>query len=264
MPRLTKKQARAEVSRLRKEIIRHDHLYYAENNPEIPDADYDKLMRRLIELERAHDLAIPDSPSQRVAGEVAEQFSSFAHKIPMMSIDNAINEDETREFDKRIKRFLKTEEEVEYVLQPKFDGVSASLTYVEGELLHGATRGDGKTGEEITANVKTIRSVPLALSGRGGKPKLVEIRGEVVFPRSLFARLNEELEKLNEELEKENETLLKEGKKPKPPRMPFKNPRNAASGSLRQLDSSVTARRPLHFYAWGIGGCEGGGFQRRA
>ncbi len=261
MPRLTKKQARAEVSRLRKEIIRHDHLYYAENNPEIPDADYDKLMRRLIELERAHDLAIPDSPSQRVAGEVAEQFSSFAHKIPMMSIDNAINEDETREFDKRIKRFLKTEEKVEYVLQPKFDGVSASLTYVEGALLHGATRGDGKTGEEITANVKTIRSVPLALSGRGGKPKLVEIRGEVVFPRSLFAKLNEELEKLNEELEKENETLLKEGKKLKPPKMLFKNPRNAASGSLRQLDSSVTARRPLHFYAWGVGGCEGVDFR---
>ena len=186
MPRLTKKQARGEVSRLRKEIIRHDHLYYAENNPEIPDADYDKLMRRLIELERVHDLAIPDSPSQRVAGEVSEQFSPFAHKVPMMSIDNAINKDETREFDKRIdkriKRFLKTEEEVEYVLQPKFDGVSASLTYVEGALLHGATRGDGKTGEEITANVKTIRSVPLALSGRGRKPKLVEIRGEVVFP----------------------------------------------------------------------------------
>ena len=257
MPRLTKKQARAEVSRLRKKIIRHDHLYYAENNPEIPDADYDKLMRRLIELERAHDLAVPDSPSQRVAGEVSEQFSPIDHKIPMMSIDNAINEDETREFDKRIKRFLKTEEEVEYVLQPKFDGVSASLTYVEGALLHGATRGDGKTGEEITANVKTIRSVPLALSGRGRKPKLVEIRGEVVFPRSLFARLNEELEKLNEELEKKNETLLKEGKKPKPPKMLFKNPRNAASGSLRQLDSSVTARRPLYFYAWGIGACDG-------
>ena len=261
MPRLTKKQARAEVSRLREEISRHDHLYYAESNPEIPDADYDKLMRRLIELERAHGLAVPDSPSQRVAGAVSEQFSPFAHIIPMMSIDNAINEDETREFDKRIKRFLKTEEEVEYVLQPKFDGVSASLTYVEGKLLHGATRGDGKTGEEITANVKTIRSVPLALSGRGAKPKLVEIRGEVVFPRSLFARLNEELEKLNEELEKENETLLKEGKKPKPPKMLFKNPRNAASGSLRQLDSSVTARRPLHFYAWGVGGCEGVDFR---
>ena len=257
MPRLTKKQARAEVSRLRKKIIRHDHLYYAENNPEIPDADYDKLMRRLIELERAHDLAVPDSPSQRVAGEVSEQFSPIDHKIPMMSIDNAINEDETREFDKRIKRFLKTEEEVEYVLQPKFDGVSASLTYVEGALLHGATRGDGKTGEEITANVKTIRSVPLALSGRGRKPKLVEIRGEVVFPRSLFARLNEELEKLNEKLEKESVTSLKGNQKPKAPKMPFKNPRNAASGSLRQLDSSVTARRPLYFYAWGVGACDG-------
>lgn len=261
MSRLTKKQARAEVSRLREEIRRHDHLYYAESNPEIPDADYDKLMRKLMELEQGYGLAVPDSPSQRVAGEVAEQFNSFSHVIPMMSIDNAVDEQETREFDQRIKRFLKTEEEIEYVLQPKFDGVSASLTYVDGDLLHGATRGDGKTGEEITANLKTVRSVPLALSGGGRKPKLVEVRGEVVFPKSLFAKLNEELEKLNEELEKENENLLKEDKKPKPLRMLFKNPRNAASGSLRQLDSSVTARRPLHFYAWGVGGCEGMDFR---
>ena len=261
MARLTKKQARAEISRLREEISHHDHLYYSESNPEIPDADYDKLMRRLIELEQAYDLVVPDSPSQRVAGEVASQFNSFSHVIPMMSIDNAVDEQETREFDKRIKRFLKTEEEIEYVLQPKFDGVSASLTYSEGKLLHGATRGDGKTGEAITANVRTVRSVPLALSGRGRKPKLVEVRGEVVFPKSLFAKLNEELKKLNEEVEKENETLLKESKKPKSPRMLFKNPRNAASGSLRQLDSSVTARRPLHFYAWGMGGCEGVDFR---
>ena len=261
MARLTKKQARAEVSRLREEIRRHDHLYYAESNPEIPDADYDRLMRRLVELEQDYGLVVPDSPSQRVAGEVAEQFNPFSHVIPMMSIDNAVDEQETREFDKRIKRFLKTEEEIEYVLQPKFDGVSASLTYVGGELLHGATRGDGKTGEEITANLKTVRSVPLALSGQGRKPKLVEIRGEVIFPKSVFAKLNEELKKLNEELEKENETLLKEDKKPKPLRMLFKNPRNAASGSLRQLDSSVTARRPLHFYAWGVGGCEGVDFR---
>ena len=170
MPRLTKKQARAEVSRLRGEISRHDHLYYAESNPEIPDADYDRLMRRLVELERTYNLATPDSPSQRVAGEVSEQFVPFVHKVPMMSIDNAVDENETREFDRRIKRFLKAEKEIEYVLQPKFDGVSASLTYVDGELLHGVTRGDGKTGEEITPNVKTIRSVPLVLSGRGRKP----------------------------------------------------------------------------------------------
>ncbi|MYB26108.1 MAG: NAD-dependent DNA ligase LigA [Candidatus Dadabacteria bacterium] len=261
MARLTKKQARAEISRLREEIRRHDHLYYAENNPEIPDADYDKLMRRLVELEQDYDLAVPDSPSQRVAGEVTEQFNPFSHVIPMMSIDNAADEQETREFDKRIKRFLKTEKEIEYVLQPKFDGVSASLTYVKGDLLHGATRGDGKTGEDITANVKTVRSVPLALSGKGRKPKLVEIRGEVVFPKSLFAKLNEELKKLNEKLEKDNETLLKEDKKLKPLKMLFKNPRNAASGSLRQLDSSVTARRPLHFYAWGVGSCEGMDFR---
>ena len=258
---IPKKKAQAEISRLREEISRHDHLYYAESNPEIPDADYDKLMKRLVELEQTYDLATADSPSQRVAGEVSEQFIPFTHKIPMMSIDNAVDEEETREFDRRIKKVLKTEEEIEYVLQPKFDGVSASLTYVDGKLLYGTTRGDGKTGEEITANVKTIRSVPLVFSGRGRKPRLIEIRGEVIFPRSLFSKLNEELEKLNEELEKENETLLKEGKKPKPLRMLFKNPRNAASGSLRQLDSSVTARRPLHFYAWGVGGFEGVGLK---
>ena len=261
MARLTKKQAQAEVSRLREEISRHDHLYYAESNPEIPDADYDKLMRRLMELEQDYGLAVPDSPSQRVAGEVAEQFNPFSHVIPMLSIDNAVDEQETREFDKRIKRFLKTEEDIEYVLQPKFDGVSASLTYVKGELLHGATRGDGKMGEDVTANIKTIRSIPLVLSKQGPKPNLVEIRGEVVFPLSLFAKLNEERKKLNEALEKENAKLLKEDKKSKPTWVLFKNPRNAASGSLRQLDSSVTARRPLLFYAWGVGGCEGVDFK---
>lgn len=261
MARLTKKQARAEVSRLREEIRRHDHLYYAESNPEIPDADYDKFMRRLIELEQLYDLTVPDSPSQRVAGEVAEQFNPFSHVIPMMSIDNAIDEQETREFDKRIKKFLKTDEEIEYVLQPKFDGVSASLTYVEGMLLHGATRGDGKTGEDITTNLKTVRSIPLSLLGRGRKPELIEIRGEVIFPLSLFMQLNEAFKKLNKGLEKENENLLKKNKKPKPPRMLFKNPRNAASGSLRQLDSSITALRPLHFYAWGVGGCDGADFR---
>ena len=261
MARLTKKQARAEISRLREEIRRHDHLYYSESNPEIPDADYDKFMRRLIELERTYDLAVPNSPSQRVAGGVSEQFVPFVHKVPMMSIDNAVNEQETREFDRRIKRFLKTEEEIEYVLQPKFDGVSASLTYVDGEFLHGATRGDGKTGEEVTPNIKTIRSVPLVLSGRGRKPRLVEIRGEVILPRSLFSKLNEAFKKRNKKLQEENEPLLKERKKPKPLRILFKNPRNAASGSLRQLDSSITAIRPLCFYAWGVGGCEGVDFR---
>ncbi len=261
MARLTKKQARAEVSRLREEISRHDHLYYAESNPEIPDADYDKLMRRLIELEQVYDLVVPDSPSQRVAGEVTEQFNPFSHVIPMMSIDNAVDEQETREFDQRTKRFLKTEEEIEYVLQPKFDGVSASLTYVKGVLLHGATRGDGKTGEDVTANIKTIRSIPLVLSKQGPKPNLVEIRGEVVFPLSLFAKLNEERKKLNERLEEEGRIPLERNKKSKSTWVLFKNPRNAASGSLRQLDSSVTARRPLLFYAWGVGGCEGVDFK---
>lgn len=260
MAGLSKKRAGAEVLRLREEIRRHDHLYYAESNPEIPDADYDGLMKRLVELERLHGLETPDSPSRRVGGEVAEGFSPFPHKAPMMSIDNALNEGETLGFDARIKRFLGTEEEIEYLAQPKFDGVSASLTYRGGILETAATRGDGQTGEDVTENVRTVRSVPLALRGEP-VPRLVEVRGEVVFPLGEFAKLNEELGKLNKRLEKENAVLEKESRKPKPLRTLFKNPRNAASGSLRQLDPSVTARRPLRFYAWGVGECEGADFE---
>lgn len=263
MAGLSKKRAQAEVLSLREEIRRHDHLYYAESDPEIPDADYDRLVRRLAELERLHGLETPDSPSQRVGGEVAEGFRPFAHKAPMMSIDNALNEGETLGFDARIRRFLETEGEIEYLAQPKFDGVSASLTYRGGILETAATRGDGQTGEDVTANVKTIRSVPLALRGEP-VPRLVEVRGEVVFPLGEFAKLNEETEKLNKRLEKENAILLKESQKPKPLRTLFKNPRNAASGSLRQLDPSVTARRPLRFYAWGTGECEGTDFEDEA
>ena len=256
----SRKRAEAEVSRLREEIRRHDHLYYAESNPEIPDADYDRLMRRLIELETLHGLGTPDSPSRRVGGEVAEGFRPFPHRVPMMSIDNALDEGETLGFDTRIKRFLETEEEVGYLAQPKFDGVSASLTYRGGILETAATRGDGQTGEDVTANIRTIKSVPLTLEGER-IPGLVEVRGEVVFPLEEFAKLNEDLQKLNKRLEKENAILQKENKKPKAPRALFKNPRNAASGSLRQLDPSVTARRPLRFYAWGVGECQGEDFE---
>ena len=256
----SRKRAEAEVSRLRKEIRRHDHLYYAESDPEIPDADYDRLMRRLVELETLHGLETPDSPSRRVGGEVAEGFRPFPHRVPMMSIDNALDEGEALGFDARIRRFLETEEEIGYLAQPKFDGVSASLTYRNGILETGSTRGDGQTGEDVTANVKTVRSVPLALGGER-IPGLVEVRGEVVFPLGEFAKLNEELQKLNKQLEKENAILEKESQKLKPPRTLFKNPRNAASGSLRQLDPSVTARRPLRFYAWGVGECEGEDFE---
>ena len=256
----SRKRAEAEVSRLRKEIRRHDHLYYAESDPEIPDADYDRLMRRLVELETLHGLETPDSPSRRVGGEVAEGFRPFPHRVPMMSIDNALDEGEALGFDARIRRFLETEEEIGYIAQPKFDGVSASLTYRGGMLETAATRGDGQTGEDVTANVKTVRSVPLALGGER-IPGLVEVRGEVVFPLGEFAKLNERLQKLNKQLEKENAILEKENKKTKPPRTLFKNPRNAASGSLRQFDPSVTARRPLRFYAWGVGECEGRGFE---
>ena len=279
MSAVPKKKAKAEIARLKKEIRRHDHLYYSKSNPEIPDADYDRLMKRLIELEELYeDLRTPDSPSQRVAGEVAREFRPFPHKEPMTSMDNAANAGETFDFDRRVKRFLKTEDDIEYLAQPKFDGVSASLTYVKGKLEHGATRGDGQTGEEITANVKTIRLLPHVLAEDGKVPDLVEIRGEVIFPIDEFRELNGNIEKLNERIERENKeaeefnrklekineelkekdkTARKQKKKIKPLKTVFKNPRNAASGSLRQLDSSVTARRPLRFYAWGVGACEG-------
>ncbi len=260
MSELSRKRAEAEVSRLREEIRRHDHLYYAESDPEIPDADYDGLMRRLVELETLHGLGTPDSPSRRVGGEVAEGFRPFPHRVPMMSIDNALDEGEALGFDARIRRFLETEEDIGYLAQPKFDGVSASLTYRNGILETAATRGDGQTGEDVTANVRTVRSVPLTLAGER-IPGLVEVRGEVVFPLGEFAKLNEGLQKLNKRLEEENAILEKESKKPKPPRALFKNPRNAASGSLRQFDPSVTARRPLRFYAWGVGECQGEDFE---
>lgn len=279
MPTVSKKKAKVEIARLKKEIRRHDHLYYSESDPEIPDADYDGLMKRLIELEELHeDLRTSDSPSQRVAGEVAKEFRPFPHKEPMTSIDNATNAGETLDFDRRVKRFLNTEDDIEYMAQPKFDGVSASLTYVKGKLEHGATRGDGQTGEEITANVRTIRLLPHILAGKKKIPNLVEVRGEVIFPIDEFRELNRsieklnariekdnaeaeefnrELEEINEELKKEDRTARKQKRKIKPLKTVFKNPRNAASGSLRQLDSSVTARRPLRFYAWGVGACEG-------
>jgi len=235
---ITFKQAKTRVEKLRTKLSIHNHLYYVENNPQISDDEFDLLLRELIEIEKIYPkLFSPDSPSNRVGGIVADGFTPFKHIVPMMSIDNVMDEDEAFDFDKRIKKILERNEDLEFIGQPKFDGVSASITYKNGIMTNAATRGDGKTGEEITNNIKTIRSIPLKFMKSKILPELVEVRGEVIYPIDSF-------KKLNKELEDEGEPV-------------FVNPRNAASGALRQLDSSITAKRPLDFFAWGIGEVNG-------
>ncbi|MFQ5787815.1 MAG: NAD-dependent DNA ligase LigA, partial [Thermodesulfobacteriota bacterium] len=193
-----------------------------------------KLSEQLKKLESLYpDLIAPDSPSHRVGGYVAEGFNPVEHRVPMMSIDNVSDDEAAYEFDKRVKKLLESSSEIEYVAEPKFDGVSASLTYDDGILIQAATRGDGRIGEEITTNIKTIKTIPLKLIDGNKIPKRIEIRGEVIIYKNSFKRLNIELAEAGEPI--------------------FANPRNAASGSLRQLDSSITARRPLDFHSWGIG-----------
>ena len=232
--KISKSQANKKIEQLSKELEHHNHLYYIENNPEISDYEFDTMLNELKEIEAMFpELIKPDSPTQRVGGAVAEGFNSVPHRVPMMSIDNISDEQGAYDFDGRVKRSLEVTEDIEYVAEPKFDGVSASLTYENGLFTQGATRGNGTVGEEITVNLKTIRSIPLRLKGSKNIPELIEIRGEVLYPIEAF-------KKLNKELSEEGEPV-------------FANPRNAASGAIRQLDSSITASRPLDFYAWGLG-----------
>lgn len=216
------------VARLRDLIRHHEERYYVLNDPEITDADFDALMRELRALEEAHpDLIDPGSPTQRVGGRPVEGFATVEHAAPMLSLDNAYAEDELRTFDDRVRRGLAAIGEpaarVAYVAELKYDGLSVSLTYRDGQLVRGATRGDGTRGEDVTSNVRTIRSVPLRL--KGGPPARVEVRGEVYLPREAFDRTNREREDLGEAA--------------------FANPRNAAAGTMRSLDPAVVARRGL-------------------
>jgi DNA ligase (NAD+) len=224
----------ARVCWLHQEIGRHNHAYYVLDTPIIPDAAYDALFRELQALEAAHPaLASADSPTQRVGAPPLTDFPSFTHQIPMLSLNNAFSEDETRAFDQRVHEGLEVfGNDIEYAVEPKFDGLAISLTYRNGLFVSGATRGDGATGEAVTENLRTIHSIPLRLAGEGW-PELLEVRGEVLMLRRDFARLNE---RQREHQEKE-----------------FANPRNAAAGSLRQLDSRITARRRLRFFAYGVG-----------
>ncbi|MEM7009203.1 MAG: NAD-dependent DNA ligase LigA, partial [Thermodesulfobacteriota bacterium] len=236
--KISKTNAKKKIAELSKELEHHNYLYYIENNPQISDYEFDTLLNELKHLEALYpDLVEPNSPTQRVGGQVAQGFKSVPHRAPMMSIDNISDEQGAYEFDTRVKRMLEISEDIEYIAEPKFDGVSASITYENGVLTQGATRGNGTVGEDVTANLKTINTIPLNLKGKSNIPELIEIRGEVLYPIKAF-------NKLNKELSEEGEPV-------------FANPRNAASGAIRQLDSSITAGRPLDFYAWGVGDVQG-------
>lgn len=230
-------QVAARIAELRKEIEHHNYRYHVENDPAISDEEYDRMFRELRELEREHpELASSDSPTQRVGGEPQERFQKIAHLRPMLSLANAFDEDELRSFEKRIRNLLETDA-IEYVTELKIDGNAVALTYEEGILVRGATRGNGLVGEEVTANLKTIRAIPLRLRTTDDPPRRVEIRGEAYLPISAFNRINEEREAAGENV--------------------FANPRNAAAGALRQLDPRITATRPLAFFAYAIGYMEG-------
>ncbi len=236
---MNKKAAAKRVDELRKQLDYHNYRYYVLADPEISDAEYDRLLRELQELEAQFpELITPDSPTQRVGAAPLEEFNSVTHTIPMVSLDNAFGYDELREFDGRVKRGLGTSEEIEYVIEPKIDGVAVELVYENGLFVQGSTRGDGYVGEEITQNLKTIKSVPLRLRSEGAKiPQRVEVRGEVYYPTAGFKKLNAEREAQGEPV--------------------FANPRNAAAGSLRQLDPRITAQRPLDIFIHSLGQLEG-------
>jgi DNA ligase (NAD+) len=229
-----------KIKQLRKDVQRHDHLYYVKDAPEIPDREYDRLITQLQELEEKHpELHTPDSPTQRVGGAPAEGFDSVVHKAPMLSLDNTYNVDELKDFHNRVVKNLGTEE-VEYVVELKIDGLGVSLFYEDGVFVRGATRGDGKTGEDITANLKTIRSIPLTIPMQKAGYQSMEVRGEVYMDRTGFDALNRKREEEGE--------------------APFVNPRNAAAGSLRLLDSRITASRPLNIWVYALGHFEGPAF----
>jgi DNA ligase (NAD+) len=227
---------------LREQIDQHDYRYYVLNEPSVPDAEYDRLMKELREIEAAHpSLVTPDSPTQRVSGVASSQFGEVRHVIPMLSLENGFTDEDLTDFDRKVRERLGSADAVEYCAEPKIDGLAISVLYREGVYTRAATRGDGVTGEDVTANVATIRGVPRKL--RGSPPAVLEVRGEVFLPYAGFARMNRD--------------AVERGEKT------YVNPRNAASGSLRQLDPRVTATRPLDLYFYSTGVVEGGSVPAR-
>jgi len=227
-----------KITHLRTTLVHHEYQYHVMDAPEVPDAEYDRLMNELRELEAQHpELITPDSPTQRVGAAPLSAFEQVRHEVPMLSLDNAFDEATYLAFDKRVKDRLKTTDDITFCCELKLDGLAVSLLYEEGLLVQAATRGDGTTGENITANVRTIRAIPLRLKGEN-IPARVEVRGEVFMPQAGFEKLNEEARRSGNKV--------------------FANPRNAAAGSLRQLDPRITAKRPLTFFCYGFGLLEGG------
>ena len=229
---------REEIRALTAQVEDHGYRYHVLDDPVITDSEYDELFRRLSRLEQEHpELALPNSPTAKVGGPPVERFDTVRHTLPMLSLDNVTNPDELADFEQRIQRFLKTDDPLEYVVEPKIDGIGVELVYEDGDLRVGSTRGDGANGEDITQNVRTIRSVSLSLRGGGSAvPRLLEVRGEVFYPTEGFQRLNRQREEAGEYV--------------------FANPRNAAAGALKQLDSKITAGRPLDLFCHGMGTVE--------
>lgn len=227
-----------ELESLRDQINHHNYLYHSLDAPEILDSEYDQMFQALKTIETEHpELIAEDSPTQRVGSAPLEGFSQVTHELPMLSLDNAFNEDDLTDFNRRIKARLNRSDELEYTCEPKIDGVAVSLLYEDGKLVRGATRGDGATGENVTQNVRTIESIPLKLVGEG-YPARLEVRGEIYIARSTFDELNAEAERQGDKV--------------------FANPRNATAGSLRQLDSSLTAKRKLTMFCYSVGLVDGG------
>mgnify|MGYP001361208449 CR=1 FL=1 len=224
-------KVKREVISLREQIKLHNRLYHSLDAPEIPDADYDALLIRLEELEQEYDLVTSDSPTQRVGGAPLSQFTQVTHEIPMLSLAKVFSEKDLRDFETRIKKRLGSEEKLVYSCEPKVDGIAVSLLYIDGLLTRAATRGDGVIGEDITHNVKTIRSIPLEISVEPFKK--IEVRGEVYMPKKEFQRLNAMREEAGES--------------------PFANPRNAAAGALRVLDPAITDSRKLGIFIYTVG-----------
>lgn len=229
--------ARRRAEKLQKELQRHNHLYHVEAAPQISDREFDQLMQELAELEKQYpDLQTPDSPTLRVGGEPIEGFKPVRHAVPMMSIDNTYNADDLREWDARVRRHLAEGASVRYVLEPKVDGVAVSLRYEKGALAVAATRGDGRVGDDISHNARTVRSIAIHLRS-GNPPPVLEVRGEIYMPNSVFQRINNERAANDEQL--------------------FANPRNATAGTLKQLDPRIAATRSLRFVAHGLGETDG-------
>ncbi|MEE1674123.1 NAD-dependent DNA ligase LigA [Agarivorans aestuarii] len=222
-----------QIEQLRTQLEQYNYQYYVLDEPSVPDAEYDRLFRELQRLENQHpELLRSDSPTQRVSGTPLSAFDQIQHEMPMLSLDNVFSEEELSAFNKRLQERLVTADEISYCVEPKLDGLAVSILYVDGVLQQAATRGDGSTGENVTENVKTIRSIPLRLRGDNW-PERLEVRGEIFMPKAGFDKLNQ--------------LAIEKGEKG------FANPRNAAAGSLRQLDSQITATRPLAFYAYSLG-----------